>query len=274
MVYLYYKLNNNMLTRRKKMEAIKFIKETPIGNFNIEIISINAGERSNTQFKVQINNYIGYNMLGSQNGKNGIKINKCSTKRILGKGFNHDVILGFPADVDEKIMAEIEKINTDRAEQKRLYIENIKNGKIPIKVIYHEGSPLSGHMTSYNEKDKSNEIDKLLKELGLAKDISGWGTIVDADFVKKVGETFTLSQAKKYVQPKIDAIEEKRIKKEKIKNEHQKNALKQAKESGEKVRITSYSIGCTDREEECNLDIVTVWAMPDGNITDTINHTW
>ena len=47
-----------------------------------------------------------------------------------------------------------------------------------------------------------------------------------------------------------------------------------AKETGEKQYLYSYSVDCTDRHEECNTDIVTVWAMPDGTRKQTQVHTW
>lgn len=47
-----------------------------------------------------------------------------------------------------------------------------------------------------------------------------------------------------------------------------------AKKTGEKQIIERYTVPCPDHKEECNTDIVTVWAMPDGSKTTTQNHTW
>ena len=47
-----------------------------------------------------------------------------------------------------------------------------------------------------------------------------------------------------------------------------------AKSTGEKQELKRFSIECQDPHEECSVDIVTVWAMPDGSKTETLNHTW
>lgn len=47
-----------------------------------------------------------------------------------------------------------------------------------------------------------------------------------------------------------------------------------ARETGEKQELHRFPIDCTDPSEECNVDIVTVWAMPDGSKSETKNHTW
>jgi len=47
-----------------------------------------------------------------------------------------------------------------------------------------------------------------------------------------------------------------------------------AKETGEKQELERHTDDCNDPSEECNMDIVTVWAMPDGTKTTTRTHTW
>ena len=51
-------------------------------------------------------------------------------------------------------------------------------------------------------------------------------------------------------------------------------AKAEAAATGKPVKIRSYSCGCNDPREECNLDIVTVWAQPDGSVRETRTHTW
>ena len=48
----------------------------------------------------------------------------------------------------------------------------------------------------------------------------------------------------------------------------------QAKETGEPVELRRYTTDCNDPSEECNLDIVTIYAMPDGTTKTVRNHTW
>lgn len=55
---------------------------------------------------------------------------------------------------------------------------------------------------------------------------------------------------------------------------HEADCLRRAAESGARVAIRTYSCECQDPNEECSGDIATVWAMPDGTITTTYQHTW
>ena len=48
----------------------------------------------------------------------------------------------------------------------------------------------------------------------------------------------------------------------------------QAKQTGEKVAIGKWSEPCNDNREECNLDMVTKYAMPDGSAKVVKTHTW
>ena len=52
------------------------------------------------------------------------------------------------------------------------------------------------------------------------------------------------------------------------------NLFAKAKETGQKQLINQWVEDCNDPKEECNTDICCKWAMPDGTITYTRNHTW
>ena len=55
---------------------------------------------------------------------------------------------------------------------------------------------------------------------------------------------------------------------------HVEECKRRARETGAKVEIRHYSTECHDPREECSLDIATEWAMPDGTIRTTYQHTW
>ena len=50
--------------------------------------------------------------------------------------------------------------------------------------------------------------------------------------------------------------------------------FQKAKETGEPQKISSFTVDCQDRNEECNTDIVTKMAQPDGTIKTIVSHTW
>jgi hypothetical protein len=47
-----------------------------------------------------------------------------------------------------------------------------------------------------------------------------------------------------------------------------------AKTTGEKVLLRKWTADCNDHREECNVDIITEWAMPDGTTKTERQHTW
>lgn len=55
---------------------------------------------------------------------------------------------------------------------------------------------------------------------------------------------------------------------------HVEDCKRRARETGKRVEIRHYSCECQNPKEECSLDIATVWAMPDGAIKTTYQHTW
>lgn len=61
----------------------------------------------------------------------------------------------------------------------------------------------------------------------------------------------------------------------KAKKQAEKDIIfEKARETGEKQIIETYSVECSDPDESCDVDIVTVYAMPDGTTKRTQNHTW
>lgn len=55
---------------------------------------------------------------------------------------------------------------------------------------------------------------------------------------------------------------------------HIEECKRRARETGARVEIRHYATDCHDAKEECSLDIATEWAMPDGTVTTTYQHTW
>lgn len=158
---------------------------------------------------------------------------------------------------EEEERKEAEKV----AKQQEL--EDLKNGTKKIKLSYHDGEYLSGYSTYGCATD-------LLEELGLAEYVSGWGTYVDNKLVEALGEEFTYQQAVEYSRP---AKEAEAAKKAKAETERQAK-FDEAMASSKPVELHRYTAPCNDPEEECSLDIVTEYAMPDGSVKVTRMHTW
>ncbi len=143
-------------------------------------------------------------------------------------------------------------------------IRAIKTGEKNIELLWHNGEYLSGWETL------NARAGELLEELGLARYIEGWGYHVKADVEEALGETFTYAAAVKLAQPKLDA---EAAKKAAAETERQAK-FAEARETGKPVFLEKWSEPCSDPREECSLDIVAQYAMPDGSTKTVRQHTW
>jgi hypothetical protein len=142
-------------------------------------------------------------------------------------------------------------------------LKALKAGEKEIVLHYHDGEYLSGYQVHGQEAS-------LLKELGLAEWVDGWGYYVKSDVVNALGEEFTYPQAVEYSRPARDAKAAKTAQAEATRQAK----FDEAKSTGEPVELERYLAPCNDPHEECDMDIVVVYAMPDGTTKTNRNHTW
>ncbi len=135
--------------------------------------------------------------------------------------------------------------------------------KVQIHLHYYDGEYLSGYILHGEEA-------KLLEKLGLAKYVSGWGYHVNDEIVKRLGTDFSGADAWKLAQPAIEARERKQAEAEAAR----KTIFDIARRTGQKQVLDNYTDECNDPREECSLDSVTVYAMPDGSTKTVRSHTW
>jgi len=105
-----------------------------------------------------------------------------------------------------------------------------------------------------------NPLDEVSKRVdrktGLYTE-TGWFEVSHADIMRIYNEIIVEKEAKK------------------AEAEDKKKALfEKAKEIGEKQIIERYPVECSDPDESCDIDIVTIYAMPDGTTQITKHHTW
>ena len=91
---------------------------------------------------------------------------------------------------------------------------------------------------------------------GYQFDESGWHVLWDL-----VAEREAAAQ-------RIQALEEQK------ERERLEELLRKAKETGKPQEIASWMADCNDPKEECSLDHVTLWMMPDGTKKRHRQHTW
>lgn len=174
-------------------------------------------------------------------------------------GITHESAAEVVKIIEQRKKEAQEEANRKREEEK----QRIINGEQKIKVHFHDGEYLSGWRVFDIEAE-------LLEELGVARYVSGWGTRVEDGLVERFGEEFTYQQALEYAEPKIKAKKEK----EEAKKRAIQEKFEQAKQTGQPVEIRRWTTGCNDPDEDCDLDIVIEYAMPDGSTKIVRHHTW
>jgi hypothetical protein len=113
------------------------------------------------------------------------------------------------------------------------------------------------------------EAAKALKEIGAAKDVA-YSTQVNWEIIKALGKEFTFPQAAELTRPAREAKEAE----QRAREEERQAKFAEAKRTGEKVLLRSWMADCNDPREECSLDHVTEYAMPDGTTEIMRYHTW
>ncbi len=168
----------------------------------------------------------------------------------------------------ELLRREEEEKSKEAEEKARLEeeIKRIKKGEKKIKVKFKDGEYLSGYTVTGDKWEEIDAVRKMLEELGVVKWVSGWGYIVSEEMVRELGEEFTYPQVLEYLRP---------LREEKARKEAERQAkFEEAKRTGKPVELSRIAVECNDPDEECDIDIITVYAMPDGSIKEKREHTW
>lgn len=129
---------------------------------------------------------------------------------------------------------------------------------------------------------KKNELDykKVLgNDFNYITDSIGT-TWYDESYVCLITESQYSQLIQLYEGKKTEEILISKIKKDEsleieLKNqENTESIFNKAKETGIKQEINNWSEPCDNPKEECNLDIVTLYALPNGETEKIRNHTW
>ena len=135
-----------------------------------------------------------------------------------------------------------------------------------IATYYNDGEYCSGWSCS--------TATESLEKLGLGHYLSGWGWILDNAAHEALGESFTIAQAIAYAEPilraKHDAAEAKKV----AGDQKRADAFAEAGRTGQPVVLKRWSEECDGSTEECDVDNITLYAMPDGTTKKTRSHSW
>ena len=199
-------------------------------------------------------------VLTEKDGKKGLRVlRKISPTELTMIREKKDEII---AELEHQ-RAEREAIEAQKKADREEEIRAIKAGEKTITVKWTDGEYLQAY-------EVFGIAAELLEELGIAKYIEGWGMRVEQDLIKALGEEFTYQQAVEFTQPKRDKEAEKEAQKKAELNAK----FEEAKRTGKPVEIFITTTECNDPKIECSLDIITIWAMPDGTQKEERIHTY
>lgn len=199
-------------------------------------------------------------VLTEKDGKKGLRVlRKISPTELTMIREKKDEII---AELEHQ-RAEREAIESQKKADREEEIRAIKAGEKTITVKWTDGEYLQAY-------EVFGIAAELLEELGIAKYIEGWGMRVEQDLIKALGEEFTYQQVVEFTQPKRDQEATKEAQKKAELNAK----FEEAKRTGKPVEIFRTTTECNDPKIECSLDIITIWAMPDGTQKEERIHTY
>jgi hypothetical protein len=199
----------------------------------------------------------------TQSGHTGINISQYSeiAKALKSKG--KDVLIVVAPEA-------LEFVRKTHDEERNKVIEEAKND--PETWIWWSGCD-TGRMYISPNTELGWEFRPDLEKVKAVLEKEHY-TAPDIFFTETRTETHCVVVPHDVVMAEYNRIIEKKNAKKAAKQAEKDTIFQKAKETGEKQIIETYSVECSDPDEECDVDIVTVYAMPDGTTKTTQNHTW
>lgn len=229
--------------------------ETTTKSGNKITLEINqVGKIVCTMYHPQYGEISGVGEWGKLKGREGVVVNTYVRKRW------NNLLFEIERDVFTPFEIERDKIEADKKEAEKLRDELIRSeaikmcpkGHVIARCLWSNGDLMSAEYQDENGT-KALSHDSLESHFG-------WYFIPSELFEKAKADE--------------KAKHEKRMAEKKAEQKRIDDIFDTAKNTGKKQVLRTFDIECQDPREECSVDIVTVWAMPDGSKTKTVNHTW
>jgi len=204
--------------------------------------------------------------------ENGYKYIHCGIAEHPKTGKKVNALVKINDDIKEflkKVKQEIEELK-ERERQEELTFEVIETSNSGAWVTQDLLLVPEEKLLSDEQQEKIWELENIL---GIQQRFAGASKEIKAkELPVEKGETYTLTEIMRMIKEtnshkakiEVEIAEEERI------NE----AKKEARETGENVKVNSYTVPCNDSNEECNTDIITVYMTPSGKTEEVRNHTW
>jgi hypothetical protein len=202
----------------------------------------------------------------------GYDVIDCGSAKHPQSGKNVEVVVKINNDITdflEKAKAEIKQQEQEE-----------RNSELIFKVVeatldsdWGITTPVLEEQKGLLSEEQEKKVEELRMLLGETALFAGASKYIAAKRLPvKAEETYTLTQILEMVKETTEyKAKEAR---EKAWQEKVENAKKEAKETGEKVKLYSYTEDCNDPAIECSTDIITVYITPVGETKTERTHTY
>jgi len=204
--------------------------------------------------------------------ENGQKCIHCGVAEHPKTGKKVNALVKINDDIKEfleKVKQEIEELK-ERERQEELTFEVIETSNSGAWVAQDLLVVPEEKLLSDEQQEKIWELENIL---GMQQRFAGASQEIKAkELPVEKGETYTLTEIMEML-TKTKSYKRKEESEQKEKQKYEE-AKKEARKTGENVKVNSHTASCNDSNEECNMDIITVYITPSGKTEEVRNHTW
>jgi len=201
----------------------------------------------------------------------GYKCIKCGEANHPETGEKINVVIKLNDDIKEflkKVKQEIENLK-EKERKSPLKVEIIETNRSGACVTQDLVLELEDKLLSEKQREQIRKLKVLLGETALFAGASD--RIKAKELPVEKGETYTLTEIMEML-TKTKSYKRKEESEQKEKQKYEE-AKKEARKTGENVVMDRFSVECNDSNEECNMDIITVYMKPSGKTEEVRNHT-
>jgi len=204
--------------------------------------------------------------------ENGYKYIHCGIAEHPKTGKKVNALVKINDDIKEflkKVKQEIEELK-ERERQEELTFEVIETSNSGAWVTQDLLLVPEEKLLSDEQQEKIWELENIL---GIQQRFAGASKEIKAkELPVEKGETYTLTEIMEML-TKTKSYKRKEESEQKEKQKYEE-AEKEARKTGENVKVNNYTVPCNDSNEECNTDIITVYMTPSGRTKEKRTHTW
>ena len=172
--------------------------------------------------------------------------------------------LSLPPALFAQLRHERDAMNLSIREENAAHKAAILDGTEAIHATFQDGEYLSGYTVS------DRDATQALVHLGVAREVSGWGTHIEQRVIDALGTTFTIPQVEAFTAPEREAQAQAQV----VRESNRQAKIAEAQATGQRILLHRWTTSCNDTEYECSIDLIEEYAYPDGSVRMNRIHTY